>query len=45
MKKNIIEKFGAEKWEVIISKLNDPEKLPKTHTHFIPNFLNLAIGN
>ena len=45
MKRNIIDKFGSEKWEVIISNLNDHEKLPKTHTHFIPNFLNLAIGN
>ena len=45
MKKNIIDKFGEQKWEVIISKLNDPEKLPKTHAHFIPNFLNLAVGN
>ena len=42
-KKNIIDKFGEQKWEVIISKLNDPEKLSKTHAHFIPNFLNLAI--
>ena len=45
MKKNIIDKFGEQKWEVIISNLNDPEKLPKTHAHFIPNFLNLAVGN
>ena len=45
MKRNIIDKFGEQKWEVIISSLNDPEKLPKTHVHFIPNFLNLAIGN
>jgi GMP synthase-like glutamine amidotransferase len=45
MKKNIIDKFGEQKWDVIISNLNDPEKLPKTHAHFIPNFLNLAVGN
>lgn len=45
MKNNIIEKFGENKWNVIIDKLNDPEKLPKTHAHFIPNFLNHAIGN
>jgi len=45
MKKNIVDKFGEQKWEVIISNLNDPEKLPKTHAHFIPNFLNLAVGN
>ena len=45
MKKNIIDKFGEQKWELIISNLNDPEKLPKTHAHFIPNFLNLAVGN
>ena len=45
MKRNIIDNFGEQKWEVIISKLMDPEKLPKTHAHFIPNFLNLAFGN
>jgi homoserine O-succinyltransferase len=45
VKNNIIEKYGEQKWEIIMSKLNDPEKLPKTHAHFIPNFLNLAIGN
>ena len=45
MKNNIFEKYGEQKWNVIISKLNDPEKLPKTHAHFIPNFLNLAIGS
>jgi len=45
MKINIIDKFGEQKWEVIISNLNDSEKLPKTHAHFIPNFLNLAVGN
>jgi len=45
MKINIIDKFGEQKWEVIISNLNDSEKLPKTHAHFIPNFLNLAVRN
>jgi homoserine O-succinyltransferase len=44
MKNSIIDKFGAQKWELIISNLNDPDKLSKTHAHFIPNFLNLAIG-
>lgn len=44
-KRNIIDKFGEQKWKVIISKLMDPEKLPKTHAQFIPNFLNLAFGN
>lgn len=45
IKNNIIEKFGEPKWDIIIGKINDPEKLPKTYAHFIPNFLNLAIGN
>ena len=45
IKNNIIEKFGEQKWSVIMGKLTDPTKLPKTYTHFIPNFLNLAIGN
>ena len=45
LKNNIIEKYGENKWNVIIDKLNDPEKLPRTHAHFIPNFLNQAIGN
>lgn len=44
VKKNVIEKFGQEKWEVIIDKINDPNKLPKTHENFIPNFLNMSIG-
>ncbi len=41
-KKTVIENYGREKWESMIEKLNDPDKIVWTHDHIIPNFLKLA---
>jgi homoserine O-succinyltransferase/O-acetyltransferase len=42
-KKTVVENYGLEKWESMISHLNDPDKISWTHSHIIPNFLALAI--
>ncbi|MEO5891791.1 MAG: GMP synthase [Ferruginibacter sp.] len=42
-KKTVIENYGFEKWESMISQLNDPDKIMFTYSHILPNFLNLAI--
>lgn len=41
-KKNVIENFGEAKWQSMIEQLNDPDKIMWTHTHILPNFLNIA---
>jgi len=43
-KKTVIEGYGEEKWKSMILHLNDPDKIRKTYTHVIPNFLNIARG-
>jgi homoserine O-succinyltransferase len=41
-KKTVIENYGLAKWESMIEKLNDPDKIVWTHDHILPNFLKLA---
>lgn len=41
-KKTVIENYGQAKWESMIERLNDPDKIVWTHDHIIPNFLKLA---
>lgn len=41
-KKTVIENYGQEKWESMIQRLNDPDKIIWTHDHILPNFLKLA---
>jgi homoserine O-succinyltransferase/O-acetyltransferase len=43
-KKSVIENHGFEKWQSMITQLNDPEKIVWTYNRVIPNFLNQAIG-
>lgn len=42
-KKTVIENYGVEKWQSMIDHLNDPDKISWTHSHILPNFLNIAI--
>ena len=42
-KKTIIENYGLEKWEQMITHLNDPDKILFTNSHILPNFLLTAI--
>ncbi|MEP7233458.1 MAG: GMP synthase, partial [Ginsengibacter sp.] len=44
-KKTVIENYGHEKWESMISHLNDPDKIMWTHAHILPNFLNIALAS
>ena len=43
-KKTVIENYGFEKWESMISRLNDPDKILWTHDHILPNFLKIALN-
>ena len=43
-KKTVIEGYGEEKWKSMIQQLNDPDKIRKTYSEVIPNFLNIALG-
>ena len=43
-KKTVIDNYGKEKWESMITQLNDPEKISYTYSHILPNFLNHAVG-
>jgi homoserine O-succinyltransferase/O-acetyltransferase len=42
-KKTVIDNYGLEKWQSMIDYLNDPDKISWTHSHILPNFLNIAI--
>ncbi|MDQ6842729.1 MAG: GMP synthase [Bacteroidota bacterium] len=42
-KKSVIENHGKAKWESMIEQLNDPDKIMWTHSHILPNFLNIAL--
>jgi homoserine O-succinyltransferase/O-acetyltransferase len=42
-KKTVVENHGLEKWQSMISQLNDPEKIMWTYAHVIPNFLLYAV--
>ena len=41
-KKTVIENYGKAKWESMIERLNDPDKIVWTHDHILPNFLKIA---
>ncbi len=41
-KKTVIENYGEEKWESMVTHLNDPDKIMYTYSHILPNFLHLA---
>ena len=41
-KKIVIENYGQAKWESMIERLNDPDKILWTHDHVLPNFLKSA---
>jgi len=43
-KKMVIENYGVAKWESMIERLNDPDKILWTHDHIIPNFLMMALN-
>jgi homoserine O-succinyltransferase/O-acetyltransferase len=42
-KKTVVDNYGIEKWQSMIDYLNDPDKISWTHSHILPNFLNIAI--
>lgn len=42
-KKTVIENYGEEKWQSMITHLNDPEKIMWTYSHILPNFLLNAV--
>jgi GMP synthase-like glutamine amidotransferase len=42
-KKTVIENHGHEKWESMLTHLNDPDKISSTYSHILPNFLNIAV--
>lgn len=44
-KKVVIENYGLKKWESMIERLNDPDKILWTHDHILPNFLNIALNS
>lgn len=44
-KQKVIESFGEEKWHSMVDQLNDPDKIMWTHTHILPNFLDLALNH
>ncbi len=41
-KKIVIDNYGLAKWESMIERLNDPDKILWTHDHVLPNFLKSA---
>ena len=41
-KKTVIENHGEEKWQSMVTHLNDPDKIMWTYAHIIPNFLSIA---
>jgi GMP synthase-like glutamine amidotransferase len=43
-KKTVIEGYGEEKWKSMIQQLNDPDKISRTYSVVIPNFLDQARG-
>lgn len=44
-KKIVIENYGMQKWESMIERLNDPDKILWTHDHILPNFLRIALNS
>ncbi|MEO9146870.1 MAG: GMP synthase [Ginsengibacter sp.] len=43
-KKTVIENYGLAKWQSMIERLNDPDKILWTHDHVLPNFLTIALN-
>lgn len=43
-KKTVIDNHGEEKWRSMIEQLNDPDKILWTHSHILPNFLQIALN-
>ena len=42
-KKTVVESHGLEKWESMITQLNDPDKILFTYARILPNFLHTAM--
>lgn len=42
-KNNVIQNHGLAKWQRMIDRLNDPDKIAWTQSHVIPNFLKIAL--
>jgi hypothetical protein len=43
-KHTVIAEHGEEKWQSMITQLNDPDKIRWTYSHVIPNFLDYALA-
>jgi homoserine O-succinyltransferase len=43
-KQTVVENYGVEKWENMLESLGDPDKIRRTYSHIIPNFLSEAAG-
>ena len=44
-KQTVVENYGLEKWQAMITHLNDPDKILWTYSHILPNFLNNAVNS
>jgi homoserine O-succinyltransferase/O-acetyltransferase len=42
-KNTVIAEHGEEKWQSMITQLNDPDKIRWTYSHVLPNFLDYSI--
>lgn len=42
-KQTVINNHGQEKWENMLEHLDDPDKIRKTYSHILPNFINQSI--
>jgi GMP synthase-like glutamine amidotransferase len=42
-RQTVIENHGEDKLNSMLTHLNDPDKISWTHSHILPNFLNLSI--
>lgn len=43
IKETVISNHGEEKWESMLTQLDDPEKIRKTHSTILPNFIRQSI--
>jgi GMP synthase-like glutamine amidotransferase len=44
-KHTVIAEHGEEKWKSMITQLGDPDKIRRTYSHVIPNFLDYALSH
>jgi GMP synthase-like glutamine amidotransferase len=44
-KKTVIENHGYDKWESMLSHLNDSDKILWTYSHVLPSFLQIAVNS